>query len=401
MTEISTARIIADSVSPAGHRFVTFECVYPRIVLAEINTHRLLSRVSASSRAVPVEKMIKRVLEDPYVPTHWGKNQKGMRAEEDVDAETAQKAVAVWLKIRDQVVLGVRELLELGIHKQITNRWLETAQWHPTVISGTEFSNFFNLRDHKAAHPDFRDLAHAMRELYEKSERLDYDEWHQPYIGPEDYDAAWRSSSAADSQELSAFMCKVSVGRCARVSSLTHEGTHDLQADVDLHDKMMVGGHCSPYENGVVTVPLTRGYVAVIDDADRELVSKFNWFASGCDGQVYAVRHQRIGGGQQLTIYMHRYIVGADVGDNLEVDHRDRNRLNNRRKNHAYPVRSQLTICTPRGRGVACRSPSKSALSPSRGLAQRGPLFAHSLWLSALRCSPQLSTVRRRPTCSG
>lgn len=255
MSETS-AKIICDSISPAGHRFTTFEVVYPRIVLAEVNTHRQLSRVSASSRAVPVEKMIRRVLEDPYVPTHWGKNQKGMRAEEDVDAETAQKAVAVWLKIRDQVVLGVRELLELGIHKQITNRWLETAQWHPTVISGTEFSNFFHLRDHVAAHPDFRDLAHAMRELYGKSEpkRLGYDDWHLPYIRRSDHAEAIEQG-LAKSLDLTEVMCKVSVGRCARVSSLTHEGKYDLPADVGLHDKMMVGGHCSPYEN--VARPMT------------------------------------------------------------------------------------------------------------------------------------------------
>lgn len=255
MTETS-AKIIADSVSPAGHRFTTFQATYPRIILAEVNTHRQLSRVSASSRAVPVEKMIRRVLEDPYVPTHWGKNQRGMRAEEDVDAETAQKAVAVWLKIRDQVVLGVRELLELGIHKQITNRWLETAQWHPTVISGTEFSNFFNLRDHVAAHPDFRDLTHAMRELYGKSEPklVPYNEWHTPYIRRSDLAEAVEQG-LAKSLDLTEIMCKVSVGRCARVSSLTHEGKYDLSADVGLHDKMFAGGHMSPYEN--VARPMT------------------------------------------------------------------------------------------------------------------------------------------------
>ncbi|GMV17985.1 MAG: hypothetical protein AMXMBFR56_62090 [Polyangiaceae bacterium] len=255
MTETS-AKIIADSISPAGHRFTTFEVVYPRIVLAEVNTHRQLSKVSASSRAVPVEKMIRRVLEDPYVPTHWGKNQKGMRAEEDVDAETAQKAVAVWLKIRDQVVLGVRELLELGIHKQITNRWLETAQWHPTVISGTEFSNFFHLRDHVAAHPDFRDLAHGMREVYGKSEpkQLSYMDWHMPYIGDADYETLILDAPENPSAVLDTLR-KVSVGRCARVSSLTHEGKYDLPTDVGLHDKMLVGGHMSPYEN--VARPMT------------------------------------------------------------------------------------------------------------------------------------------------
>lgn len=250
------AKIICDSISPAGHRFTTFEVVYPRIVLAEVNTHRQLSRVSASSRAVPVEKMIRRVLEDPYVPTHWGKNQKGMRAEEDVDADDQADARVVWLAARDVMVEQTKDLLNIGIHKQITNRLLEPFMWHPTVISATEWSNFFHLRDHEAAHPDFRDLAHAMRELYGKSEpeSVDYGEWHTPYIGQSDRAKAIEQGLAA-SLDLTEVMCKVSVGRCARVSSLTHEGKYDLPADVALHDKMYEHGHTSPYEN--VARPMT------------------------------------------------------------------------------------------------------------------------------------------------
>lgn len=255
MTETS-AKIIADSISPAGHRFTTFEVVYPRIVLAEVNTHRVLSRVSASSRAVPVQKMLARVSEDPYVPVHWGKNQKGMQAEQDVDAQTAGIAEGVWREARNSMMGYVQELSRLGIHKQIANRLIEAFMWHPTVISATEWSNFFNLRDHKDAHPDFRDLAHAMRELYGKSEpeKLDYEGWHLPYIEQADKAAAIEQGLAS-SLDLTGLMCKVSVGRCARVSTLTHEGKRDLQADVNLHDKMFAGGHTSPYEN--VARPMT------------------------------------------------------------------------------------------------------------------------------------------------
>lgn len=246
---IPNAKILADSVSPNGFRFTTFEAVYPRIILAELNTHRALSRVSASSRAIPVAKMIARVNEHTYVPTHWGKNQKGMRAEQDVDAETAEKAAEIWRWMRDQVIVGAFKLLDLGIHKQITNRPLEAFMWHPTVISATEWSNFFHLRDHKDAHPDFRDLAHHMRELYDQStpEEIDHGEWHQPYIGPEDYDL--QLLREGDSQTLMEYLCKVSVGRVARVSTLTHDGKRDLTEDVALHDRMMQGGHSSPYEH--------------------------------------------------------------------------------------------------------------------------------------------------------
>jgi len=84
------ARILADSVSPDGVRLTTMEVVIPRIVLAEFNTHRMFSRNSASSRAIPVEKMLKRVIEDPYIPSEWGQNQKGMQAGEPVSLQDAR-----------------------------------------------------------------------------------------------------------------------------------------------------------------------------------------------------------------------------------------------------------------------------------------------------------------------
>ncbi len=289
MTETS-AKIIADSISPAGHRLTTFEAVYPRIVLAEVNTHRLLSRVSASSRAVPVEKMVRRVLEDPYVPTHWGKNQKGMQAEEELSEGEQTVATSWWLGARDKAVESARALLAVGVHKQITNRLIEPFMWHPTVISATEWSNFFNLRDHTAAHPDFRDLAHAMRELYGKSEprQLGSNEWHMPYIGPEDCgDEVLADVNAA--YEKQNMLCKVSVGRCARVSSLTHDGKYDLSADVGLHDKMHAGGHMSPYEN--VARPMTPDELELFEQKKLRWHHEHGWYWVGAqwsDGRLHA-----------------------------------------------------------------------------------------------------------------
>lgn len=281
MTETS-AKILCDSISPVGHRFTTFEVVYPRPILAEVNTHRQLSRGSASSRAVPVEKMIRRVLEDPYVPTHWGKNQKGMQAElEFDDADDLSFFDEIWRSARNEMVRHVKMLSDRGLHKQIANRLIEAFMWHPTVISATEWSNFFHLRDHKDAHPDFRDLAHAMRELYQKSEPrpIGYDDWHTPYAaGHEWVQTAWEyddsffecgfcGEKTHRRQGLpqpfegkpcnypADLRCKVSVGRCARVSTLTHEGKRSTTEDIVLHDKMGGAGHMSPYEN--VARPMT------------------------------------------------------------------------------------------------------------------------------------------------
>jgi thymidylate synthase ThyX len=79
MTTIS-AKIIADSVSAEGVRLTTMQLRYPRFIHAELMTHRVFSRNARSSRAVPVEKMIQEVIDDPVIPIHWGAAQKGMQA---------------------------------------------------------------------------------------------------------------------------------------------------------------------------------------------------------------------------------------------------------------------------------------------------------------------------------
>lgn len=267
MTQTS-AKILSDSISPTGHRLTSFLCVFPRIILSELNTHRALSRNSASSRAIPVEKMISRVNEDPYVPTHWGKNQKGMQAEQDVDKTTAGICEGVWRETRNVAMAYAQDLLNRGIHKQITNRLLEPFMWHTALITATEWSNFFNLRDNKDAHPDFRDLAHAMRELYENNEpkELTGSDWHMPLLHDEDFEQA----ILADPEHptlVQERLCKISIGRCARVSYLTHDGKRDPQADVDLCERLLASGHMSPFEH--VARPMTADELNLFSQRKR------------------------------------------------------------------------------------------------------------------------------------
>lgn len=238
-TRMYSAKIIADSVSEAGARITTMEVVFPRIVLAEFNTHRMFSRNSASSRAIPVEKMIKAVIEHPYVPSYWGKNQKGMQSEQEVDSATQGQAERAWLFARDQMVDRAKFLLDLGIHKQFTNRLLEPFMWHTVIVTATEWSNFFNLRNHPAAHPDIRIPAQLMQQQYQMStpKLVKYGDWHLPYIQDDELEMDVRD------------LVKISSGRCARVSYLTHAGIRDPQEDVNLCGKLLEGGHMSPLEH--------------------------------------------------------------------------------------------------------------------------------------------------------
>ena len=74
-----SAIVIADSINQNNDRITTMILTLPRIVLAELNTHRALSKNSASSRAIPFEKMRDMVLNDPFIPIAWKKNTKGCK----------------------------------------------------------------------------------------------------------------------------------------------------------------------------------------------------------------------------------------------------------------------------------------------------------------------------------
>lgn len=270
------AKVLADSVSPAGHRLTTLEATFPRFVLAEFNTHRVFSRNSASSRAIPVAKQLRRVLDDPYVPIEFGSNKPGMQAGPALAGAARDAAEAEWLKARDDAVRHVLGLITspenvagfadlheclaaaegslkeppaewLNVHKQVANRLLEPFMWHTVIVSSTAWENFFNLRCHPDAQPEIRLIATKMRDACERSvpTRLEPDEWHLPLVGEAERE------EASSPEELA----KISIGRCARVSYLTHAGTRDLSADVALYDRLAESGHMSPMEH--VARPMT------------------------------------------------------------------------------------------------------------------------------------------------
>jgi thymidylate synthase ThyX len=243
------ANVLCDSMTSNGVRLTSIEVTFPRMVLAEFNTHRMFSRNSASSRAIPVEKQIKRVLEDPFIPEYWGKNQKGMQAEQELEGEERESAIRSWLAARDQAVARAQELLKLEVHKQITNRLLEPFMWHTVIVTATEWSNFDALRRHKDAQPEIKKAADLMWDARKNSFStfVSNDEYHLPLVAP----------SEARELKVQGFDLRlVSVGRCARVSYLTHDGKRDPQADVDLANRLKASGHMSPYEH--VARPMTR-----------------------------------------------------------------------------------------------------------------------------------------------
>jgi len=179
-----TARILSDSISPSGTRMTTFEIEYPRFILAELNTHRMLSKNSASSRAIPVAAMHEHIRANTAAPVYWGKNQPGMKAREELHTVDKHTAQLIWNLARDRAIIAAGELNALGSHKQITNRVTEPWMIMKTVISGTEWANFFWLRDHPDAQPEIAVLANKMHQAYDASQpqQLQPGEWHVPYV---------------------------------------------------------------------------------------------------------------------------------------------------------------------------------------------------------------------------
>lgn len=176
------AKVLQHSISPNGIELATFEIEFPRFILAEVNTHCMLSKNTASSRAIPIETYIEMVESNPVIPVYWGKRNKGMSAIEEVD--DIEKVKEVWLEGRNNAINTVRKLNELELHKQIANRILEPWVRAKTVISGTEWANFFWLRYHKDAQPEFKVLAKEMYDALKASSPtiIKYGEWHLPYV---------------------------------------------------------------------------------------------------------------------------------------------------------------------------------------------------------------------------
>lgn len=240
------AKVIEDSVSPgslttSGVRLTTLQLVYWRGIHSEFMTHRAFSRNASSSRAIPVAKMIKQVRENPAMPIHWGKNIPGMQAGEEI--QHVLHAKDLWIAAANKAADFAEQMNDIGLHKQVANRILESYQWIHVVVSATEWTNFFELRAHKDAQPEIQHLAVIMQKAMDEStpKGLKFGEWHLPYVRE-----AERELYSLD------VLKKISTARCARVSYLMHNGDiPNIEKDIALHD-MLVGAkpiHASPTEH--------------------------------------------------------------------------------------------------------------------------------------------------------
>jgi thymidylate synthase ThyX len=257
-----SAKVILDSVNESGHRLTTLEVVMHRFVLAEFNTHRVLSRNSASSRAIPYEKTRQRVMDNIAYPVRWVSEQKGMQGGDELNLVGRTQADAAWTEARDSAVQHADILFKLGVHKSLVNRLLEPFMWHTAVVTATEWDNMFWQRCHPDAQLEMKAVADAMQvALYSfKPTPMIHGMWHMPYVDASSYKTQdWadaveiaKSESADAGASYSPtleILRQVSVARCARVSYLTQDGVRDMNLDLELYRRLLGSGHWSPFEH--------------------------------------------------------------------------------------------------------------------------------------------------------
>lgn len=237
------ATVIANSVSSTSNtEIITFELEYPRFILSELNTHRVFSRNSASSRAIPIEKMLEHL---KATPVHWGKNQSGMQAKEELSGDERVVAMSLWEKAKQDAMATALEMHKVGLHKQVANRILEPFQMMKTVVTATEWENFFELRRHLDAQPEIQELAECMYKAVAAALPviLEEGDWHLPYVG----EGRWRKNESNEYGLIDSII--LSISQCAQVSYRKTDDTLDKAYAV--FNRLLSGEprHASPCEH--------------------------------------------------------------------------------------------------------------------------------------------------------
>ena len=247
---------------------ITMHLHYPDIIHGEVMTHRVFSRNARSMRAVPVKTMVKEVREDPFVPWHWGKNQRGMQAAEecneilrfddfprvcDSNNIFSLNREESWREAAKYAADMASAYDQAGYHKQVANRLIAPFTWKHTLITSTSWANFLHLRDHEDAEPHFHDLAAMVREALAGAEyqTLQPGQWHLPYISEADYDAALTAPDESGTDPGIQLLQKISVARSARISYAPFDGDASIERELERYD-LLVGSqplHASPTEH--------------------------------------------------------------------------------------------------------------------------------------------------------
>ena len=243
-----SAKVIADTIHN-GHRITSLQLVMPRFILAQYNTHRSFSRSTASSRAIPTAKLIEQVRTNYVQPVQWGANKAGMQSEQELEAHEIEKAKEIWCRAAHAAADFAEQMAALGLHKQHANRIIEPYMWAHTIVTSTEWENFFKLRIDDAAQPEIQLLAKEMKAAIDNSVPKE-SRYHLPYITDDEIQKENELNNATFEH-----FAPISAARCARVSYLNHDQSKpDFKKDMELASRLFEHHHYSPFENQAMAV---------------------------------------------------------------------------------------------------------------------------------------------------
>lgn len=258
-----SARVLAHSAF-GGAELVTYELTYPRVIHAELMTHCMLAKNAASTRAVPVSAVIDAICRSSYRPIHWGVNRPGMQSTDELQGDHLHQAKRILDNLEATIIDAVKELTHkdgINGHKQWAGRFLEPFSMMKSVVSGTEWNNFFWLRDHSAAQPEIAELARTMQTALEISEVrfMTEGDWHLPYIDCDngEYFTPERERVSLEEARMISASC------CAQVSyrKLNTSG----EKAIDIYNKLCLTSdnpddrkHASPTEHQGMAMHLSE-----------------------------------------------------------------------------------------------------------------------------------------------
>lgn len=235
------------SESVTGKRLATFTLRIPKFIWGHIISHRVLSRNSASSRAIPAKRIRQSVLRDPHLPIYFGENKPGMQSGKSLTGFKLYLAQKVWLWARYIPVVFHYFGEKIGIHKEVINRMLEPWLMVDIIVTATEWNNFLKLRMNEAAQPEIRYAAEEIDMLLKREVpiKLSVGQWHLPFVSPQE------KKLDIETQK------KISAARCARVSYSLFDGSKsDIQSDLKLCERLSSSGHWSPFEHAAMAMDM-------------------------------------------------------------------------------------------------------------------------------------------------